>query len=83
MREITQFELRNDSGAIMRGLDAGETFVVTRNGAAVGELIPLRGSRFVRKEQVADLFHRGARISYEGFRTDLDEYVDPDPAPRA
>lgn len=37
-REITQRELRNESGEIMRALDPGETFVVTRNGVPVGEL---------------------------------------------
>src|SRR5215472_1015881 len=37
-REITQRELRNDSGEIMRALDQGESFVVTRNGTPVGEL---------------------------------------------
>ena len=46
-REITQRELRNDSGEIMRALDRGESFVVTRNGVAVGELVPLRRRRFV------------------------------------
>ncbi len=34
-REITQRELRNESGEIMRELDRGESFVVTRNGAPV------------------------------------------------
>ena len=31
-KEITQRELRNDSGEIMRAVDAGESFVVTRHG---------------------------------------------------
>lgn len=42
-REVTQRELRNESGEIMRHLDDGESFIVTRNGSPVGELIPLRG----------------------------------------
>jgi prevent-host-death family protein len=46
-REITQRELRNKSGEIMRQLDHGESFIVTRNGAPVGELTPLRRLRFV------------------------------------
>ncbi|HXO50795.1 MAG TPA: type II toxin-antitoxin system prevent-host-death family antitoxin, partial [Mycobacterium sp.] len=46
-REITQRELRNNSGEIMRQLDQGESFVVTRNGVPVGELAPLRRRRFV------------------------------------
>lgn len=36
-RRITQRELRNDSGRVMRALDTGTTFVVTRNGVSVGE----------------------------------------------
>jgi prevent-host-death family protein len=40
-REITQRELRNKSGEIMRQLDRGESFVLTRNGVPVGELTPL------------------------------------------
>lgn len=46
-QEITQRELRNESGEIMRRLDRGDSFVVTRRGDPVGELIPLRRRRFV------------------------------------
>jgi prevent-host-death family protein len=46
-REISQRELRNESGEIMRALDRGEMFVVTRNGVPVGELTPLRKRLFV------------------------------------
>jgi len=45
-REITQRELRNESGAIMRALDAGESFIVTRNGVPVAEMTPARRPRF-------------------------------------
>jgi prevent-host-death family protein len=45
--EITQRHLRNESGKVMRALDAGETFVVTRNGVPVGELLPVRRRRYV------------------------------------
>jgi hypothetical protein len=34
--EITQRELRNNCGEIMRQLDDGESFVVTRNGVRLG-----------------------------------------------
>ena len=40
--EISQRELRNNSGDIMRRLDEGEAFIVTRNGVPVGELMPMR-----------------------------------------
>ena len=41
-REISQHELRNHSGAILRAGESGEDFVVTRNGTALAELRPLR-----------------------------------------
>ena len=37
---ITQRELRNDSGAIMRRVEQGECFTVTRNGVPVADLVP-------------------------------------------
>jgi prevent-host-death family protein len=37
---IGQRELRNDSGAIMRRVEQGESFTVTRNGRPVADLIP-------------------------------------------
>ena len=38
MRTISQRELRNDSGAIIRGLEAGEEFQLTVAGRVVGVL---------------------------------------------
>jgi antitoxin (DNA-binding transcriptional repressor) of toxin-antitoxin stability system len=81
-REITQRELRNASGEIMRRLDAGETFVVTRNGVPVGELSPLRRHRFVAAETAVALFRTAPGVDYERFRSDLDSRADQDPAPR-
>jgi prevent-host-death family protein len=37
---IGQRELRNDSGAIMRRVEQGESFTVTRNGKPVADLVP-------------------------------------------
>ena len=48
---ISQRELRNDSGKIMRRLDLGESFVITRNGQPVGELTPLRRHRLLQTDQ--------------------------------
>jgi len=31
-KKLTQRELRNNSGEVMRALDGGEDFIVTRNG---------------------------------------------------
>lgn len=81
-REITQRELRNESGKIMRELDEGESFIVTRRGVAVGELSPLRRHRFVPAETAAALFRSAPTVDYERLRRDLDEIVDQDIAPR-
>lgn len=40
MRTITQRELRNDNAAIMRAVEAGESFVVTKYGAPVARIEP-------------------------------------------
>lgn len=82
-REITQRELRNESGEIMRALDRGESFVVTRNGVAVGELMPLRQRQFVAAEAALAVFVGAPAIELDRFRTDIDDLLDQEPAPRA
>lgn len=82
-REITQRELRNDSGRIMRELDAGESFIVTRRGVPVGELTPLRRHRFVPAETAVLLFASAPTVDYQRLRDDLDAVADQSPVPRA
>ncbi|HSZ70093.1 MAG TPA: type II toxin-antitoxin system prevent-host-death family antitoxin [Solirubrobacteraceae bacterium] len=82
-REITQRQLRNDSGEIMRELDRGESFIVTRNGTPVGELRPLRRRRFVPAEVAIAAFSGVGSIDHRQFRADIDRFVDQDPTPRA
>lgn len=74
---ITQRELRNDSGAILREVEAGRTVIVTRNGTPVGELRPIRHRRFVPRAAIADAATRATRIDARKFRADLDAIVDP------
>ena len=81
-RTITQRELRNDSGEIMRSLDQGESFIVTRNGTPVGELTPLRRHRFVSTDTVVAMFRHAPSVDARRFRDDLDPVVDQDPTPR-
>ncbi|MDP3716379.1 MAG: hypothetical protein Q8T13_01265 [Acidobacteriota bacterium] len=81
-RQITQRELRNDSGRVMRDLDRGKSFIVTRNGVPVGELIPLRQRVFVPAETVVAAFAGAPRVRAARFRKDLDHVVDQDPTPR-
>lgn len=82
-RQISQRELRNDSGKIMRALTEGEEFVVTRNGEPVGELIPMRRHRFVRVEAIAEIFANAPAVDASRLRKDLDALADQDMTPRA
>ena len=79
---VTQRELRNDSGEIMRRLDRGETFIVTRNGTPVGELTPMRRHRFVATDAVVAIFRTAPAIDADRFRADLDDVATQDIKPR-
>jgi prevent-host-death family protein len=81
-REITQRELRNDSGEIMRRLDEGESFVVTRNGVPVGELSPLRRHRFVRSDSAIAMFRHAPAVDLARMRADLDRVASQELGPR-
>lgn len=81
-REITQRELRNDSGGIMRSVERGGSFVITRNGTPVGKLVPLRRRTFVPRDQVVAAFRTAATFDAEEFRRDLDDAIDQDPLSR-
>jgi prevent-host-death family protein len=80
---ITQRELRNESGEIMRRLDRGESFIVTRNGVPVAELTPVRRRQFVATETALQIFHGASAIDRSRFRKDLDRSVRQDIHPRA
>ena len=75
-RTITQRELRNDSAAVLREVQAGQTMIVTRNGMPVAELRPIPPRRFVPRAVIADAAARAPRIDATRFRTDLDDVVD-------
>ena len=80
--EITQRELRNNSGEIMRQLDQGASFIVTRNGVPVGELAPLRRRRFVSAEAAVAAFDGAPPIELQRLRADLDRAADQSIVPR-
>jgi prevent-host-death family protein len=75
-RTITQRELRNDSGAVLREVQAGRTLIVTRNGVPVAELRPVPPRRFVPRAVIADAARRAPRVDAARFRADLDTVVD-------
>jgi prevent-host-death family protein len=75
-REISQRELRNESGAIMRGVERGESYTITRNGTPIGRLIPLRRRVFVPRQEVLAAFAASPSIDAERFREDVDAIAD-------
>ena len=82
-RSITQRELRNSSGEIMRGLDRGESFLVTRNGVAVGELTPVKSRQFVNAGVALAAFGGAPAVDPDRFRSDVDAVIDQDITPLA
>jgi prevent-host-death family protein len=75
-RIINQRELRNQSAAVLREVEAGETIVVTRNGTPVAELRPIRARRFVVRATLSAAASRAPRIDAARFRADLDAVID-------
>jgi antitoxin (DNA-binding transcriptional repressor) of toxin-antitoxin stability system len=67
----------------MRGLDRGKSFIVTRNGVPVGELIPLRQRMFVPADSALAAFVVAPRVALRRFRKDVDAGIDQDSTPRA
>ena len=76
MRTISQRELRNQSAAVLRDVQAGEVIIVTRNGTPVAELRPLAPRRFVSRAAIARAARGAPRIEFLRFRADVDAHVD-------
>jgi prevent-host-death family protein len=79
-RTIAQRELRNDNAKVIDEVVAGESFVVTRNGVPVAELLPLRALRrtVVPKSSIAIFINTGSGIDAKLFRADLDNLINQD-----
>ena len=78
VRVIPQRELRNRNAEVIDAVSAGESFVVTRNGVPVAELVPLRRPRrlFVPKAELLALAAAGPHVDGRQFRADLDRAAD-------
>jgi antitoxin (DNA-binding transcriptional repressor) of toxin-antitoxin stability system len=81
-RKITQRELRNHSGEIMRQLGQGESFTVARNGIPVGELSPLGRHRLVSAEAAVAALGGAPRVGFDRFRADLGRVASQETTPR-
>jgi prevent-host-death family protein len=70
--QISQRQLRNDNAEIMRRVEAGESFVVTRRGTPVADLVPhdpeRRGKRtFVPTAELVATFRGPSGWTIEQF----------------
>jgi prevent-host-death family protein len=77
--EIGQRQLRNDNADVIRRVEAGETFIITRNGVPVAELRPLPAGRqrLVPRHRLTAAAQRLERLDAERFRADLDDVAHP------
>lgn len=82
-KTISQRELRNDSGDIMRAVEAGESFIVTRSGLPLAELLPLKRRTFVPRDAVLRAFAAAPAHDPARFFADVDAVLDQSIEPRA
>jgi prevent-host-death family protein len=53
VKTISQRELRNDNAEVIRGVERGETYTVTRRGVPVARLVPLSEGTDLRCDRPA------------------------------
>ena len=75
MKTVTVRELRNQGGDVLTRVANGETLVVTRDGAAMAELRPLRRAAVSPAELIARRATLPA-IDLDEFRADVDSVLD-------
>lgn len=80
VRQITQRELRNDTPNIMRAVEEGDSFVLTRNGTPVADIVPhSQKPTFVPFGELIELLGDLPPEDPELFFADVDRAADPDP----
>ncbi|HEY1094231.1 MAG TPA: type II toxin-antitoxin system prevent-host-death family antitoxin [Glycomyces sp.] len=74
METITQREFRNNSAAIMTAVEAGQSFVITRNGVEVAEVRPVSRRRRLTTAELIERHKRLPKIDYAEMRAEADEF---------
>ena len=72
MKTISQREFRNNSAAVMDAVEAGETYLVTRNGVEIAELRPLSRRRRLTAEELVAKHRRLPRADHAQMRREAD-----------
>lgn len=77
MATISQKELRNASGEVLRRAEAGETITVTVSGRPVAQIGPIARDTWVPSEQLAAIWRTptptGLHEDLAGFDVGLDD----------
>jgi antitoxin (DNA-binding transcriptional repressor) of toxin-antitoxin stability system len=64
----------------MDAVEHGHSFIVTRDGHRIGELIPLRRPRrFVSRPEFAAMSRHAPAVDRDSFRADQDAALDQEP----
>jgi prevent-host-death family protein len=77
---ISQRELRNGSAQVMDRVEAGESFMITRNRVPVARIVPISDTReefdprFVRTAEIIEALSGLPRINYRTMRHEADEF---------
>jgi prevent-host-death family protein len=75
--QISQRDLRLRSREIMDAVERGQSFLVTRDGHEIGELVPLRHrQRFVSRTTFEQNSRSAPRLDLDRFRADQDAALD-------
>ena len=67
----------------MRGLERGQRYLITSNGAPVGELVPRHRRHFTPRALVVEMFAGAPPVDLERLRADLDAHATQEATPRA
>lgn len=62
----------------MDAVESGETLTITRNGAPVAELRPIRRRRFVPVSELQAAFAVLPAVDFSALRADIEEFVGDD-----
>jgi len=81
MRTLDLRRLPNHIGEVMRALDAGQSFTLTRNGVPIAEVRPTKRRYFVPKAVVLRAFRGAPSIALGRLCADLDAITRQDPTP--